>query len=120
MRDCLTEMGHRDAGQGFFVHLYLNGIYWGLYNLHERPIASHYAAYNGGDEESIDAINGDPQRGGRVSDGTVNEWAQLKSVVAGRNWERICELLDVDNFIDWVLSSEGQKIVTEVGYFPLR
>jgi len=103
MRDCLTEMGHRDAGQGFFVHLYLNGIYWGLYNLHERPIASHYAAYNGGDEESIDAINGDPQRGGRVSDGTVNEWAQLKSVVAGRNWERICEVLDVDNFIDWVL-----------------
>jgi len=44
MRDCLTEMGHEDAGQGFFVHLYLNGIYWGLYNLHERPIASHYAA----------------------------------------------------------------------------
>ncbi|MFB0551795.1 MAG: lamin tail domain-containing protein, partial [Phycisphaerae bacterium] len=103
MRDCLTEMGHRDAGQGFFVHLYLNGIYWGLYNLHERPIASHYAAYNGGDEESIDAINGDPQRGGRVSDGTVSEWAQLKSVAAGRNWERICEVLDVDNFIDWVL-----------------
>jgi hypothetical protein len=103
MRDCLTEMGHEDAGQGFFVHLYLNGIYWGLYNLHERPIASHYAAYNGGDEESIDAINGDPQRGGRVSDGTVNEWARLKSVVAGHNWERICELLDVDNFIDWVL-----------------
>jgi len=44
-----------------------------------------------------------PPRGGRVSDGTVNEWAQLKSVVADRNWERICELLDVNNFIDWVL-----------------
>jgi hypothetical protein len=98
MRDSLTEMDHQDAGQGYFVHLYLNGIYWGVYNLHERPVASHYAAYNGGDEENIDAING-----GRATDGTTNAWNQMKSVVASRNWEEICKVLDIDNFIDWTM-----------------
>jgi len=37
MRDSLIDMGQADAGQGCYVHLYLNGIYWGLYDLHERP-----------------------------------------------------------------------------------
>ena len=103
MRDTLTEMGQADAGQGIFAHLYLNGIYWGLYNLHERPVASHYASYNGGNKDNVDAVNGDPQRGGGVTDGTANAWNQLKSTVTSRNWDRIRELLDVDNFIDWVL-----------------
>jgi len=72
-----SDMGYQDAGQGFFVHLYLDGIYWGVYNLQERPVASHYAAYNGGDEENIDAING-----GRATDGTTGAWNQMRNVVA--------------------------------------
>jgi hypothetical protein len=39
------------ATHGSFVHLYLNGLYWGLYNLIERPDASFMAAYLGGDED---------------------------------------------------------------------
>jgi phosphate transport system substrate-binding protein len=27
---------------------------------------------------------------------------------------------DLKKFIDWILSPDGQKIVTAVGYFPLR
>ena len=27
---------------------------------------------------------------------------------------------DMKKYIDWILSSEGQKLVTEVGYFPLK
>ncbi|MFC1633662.1 lamin tail domain-containing protein [Planctomycetota bacterium] len=98
MRDSLIDMGQADAGQGSFVHLYLNGIYWGLYDLHERPVASHYAAYNGGDEDSLDAVNG-----GRATDGTLTAWNQMKTVVAGRNWEEICHLIDMDNFIDFTI-----------------
>ena len=98
MRDTLIDMGHIDAGRGFFVHLYLNGIYWGLYNLHERPVASHYAAYNGGDQDNIDAING-----GHVTDGTISAWNRLRNIVAGRNWDEIQKVIDIDNFIDWTL-----------------
>jgi hypothetical protein len=109
-RDAMTEMGNPDALQGFIVHLYLNGMYWGIYNLHERPDADHYAAYNGNNGEQIDAVNGDPDyvisdplNTGSVSDGTIDAWHDLKNVVAGRNWDAICKVLDVNNFIDWTI-----------------
>ncbi|MBN2132990.1 MAG: lamin tail domain-containing protein, partial [Sedimentisphaerales bacterium] len=98
MRDALLEMGQADAGRGYFVHLYINGIYWGLYDLQERPVAAHYAAYNGGEEEDVDAING-----GSPTDGTARAWQEAKSIVATRDWKRICETIDIDNFIDWTL-----------------
>lgn len=98
MRDSMIAMGHADAGQGRFVHLYLNGMYWGLYNLQERPVASHYAAYNGGDEERIDAING-----GTPTDGTSSAWQALRQTVEQGPWEEIENVLDVDNFIDYTL-----------------
>jgi len=96
MRDSLTDMGQMDAGQGFFAHLYINGIYWGLYNVEERPVASHYAAYNGGEADRIDAI-----KGGSLVDGTITAWNELKAAVTARNWDQIQKVLDVDNFIDW-------------------
>jgi len=98
MRDSLLEMGQIDAGRGFFVHLYINGLYWGLYNLQERPVASHYAAYHGGDSDRIDAING-----GRATDGTTIAWREAKQIVASRDWSRIIEAIDIDNFIDFTL-----------------
>jgi len=98
LRDSLIDMGQADAGQGSFVHLYLNGIYWGLYDLHERPVASHYAAYHGGDKDDLDAVNG-----GRATNGTLTAWNQMKTVVTSRNWEQIRNLIDVDNFIDFTI-----------------
>ena len=98
MRDSLLEMGQADAGRGFYVHLYINGIYWGLYLAQERPVNSHYAAYNGGDPDRIDSING-----GRETDGTTAAWQQARSIAAGGDWARICEVIDIDNFIDFTL-----------------
>ena len=45
------------AGYGsrnIWVHLYLNGLYWGLYNPVERPDASFAASYGGGVPEEWD------------------------------------------------------------------
>jgi hypothetical protein len=39
------------ATHGNFVHLYLNGLYWGLYNLLERPDTSFTSAYLGGEDD---------------------------------------------------------------------
>jgi hypothetical protein len=105
MRDSLLEMGQADAGRGIYVHLYLNGIYWGLYNLHEQLDAGHYARYNGGDPERIDTLDGDPtctgSEPGRLANGTIDTWLELQGIVASRDWDRICSVLDVDSFIDW-------------------
>ncbi|MGE5611715.1 MAG: chitobiase/beta-hexosaminidase C-terminal domain-containing protein, partial [Bacillota bacterium] len=38
-----------------FVHLYINGLYWGLYAVAERPSAPFAASYVGGKKEDYDA-----------------------------------------------------------------
>ena len=45
------------AAHGIFVHLYLNGIYWGVYNAVERPERRFLASYYGGDPADWFAIN---------------------------------------------------------------
>jgi len=55
-RDTARDMGKLD-GHATFVHLYLNGLYWGLYNPVERPDAGFAEEYLGGRDEDYDAIN---------------------------------------------------------------
>ncbi|MCO8125250.1 lamin tail domain-containing protein [Stieleria sp. TO1_6] len=98
IRDSLIAAGQDDAGRGNYVHLYLNGLYWGVYNLHERADSSHYAEHNGGDADDLDALNG-----GAPVDGTIDSWNNVKSVAAAGNWNAVQQVLDVDNFIDWSL-----------------
>ena len=55
MRDLQRAAGHASP-QGMFVHLYVNGLYWGLYNPVERPDASFSSSYYGGEKEDWDAF----------------------------------------------------------------
>ncbi|MFT5685202.1 MAG: hypothetical protein ACI8RZ_006151 [Myxococcota bacterium] len=55
-RDTAADMGKAD-GHAAYVHLYLNGLYWGLYMPVERPDADFAAERFGGEAEEYDAIN---------------------------------------------------------------
>jgi len=98
MRDSLLDMGQIDAGRGSYVHLYINGLYWGVYNIHERPEASHYSEYFGGSEQDYDATNG-----GSVVDGDLTSYNAMKNVLARGDWAAIQQVLDVDNYIDFTI-----------------
>ena len=110
VRDFLIAMGQESAGAGTYVHLYLNGLYWGVYNMHERQEASHYAAYYGGDSDYYDATNG-----GGIIDGDGDQWGNMQSTVDGANpssqtdWEAINAVLDVENYIDWTIIQHFAK-----------
>ena len=56
----LQNLAGGQAPHGKYVHLYLNGMYWGLYNLHERPDESFADAYYGGDKDDYDVIKHNP------------------------------------------------------------
>ncbi len=104
------------APHGMFVHLYVNGLYWGLYNPVERPDASFSASYYGGDEDNWDAIHVD-----EVTDGDRNAWNQMVSLsrsaatsqeayqrLQGNNPDGTRNpdypvLLDVTNYIDYLI-----------------
>lgn len=96
MRESLRDMGNEDAGAGFLAHVFVNGLYWGLHNVAERQDNVHYANYDGGDSDLIDARNGST-----LSQGTSAAWNSMKSIVSSRNWEDIQKVLDVDNYIDF-------------------
>ncbi|MGJ8697928.1 MAG: lamin tail domain-containing protein [Verrucomicrobiaceae bacterium] len=98
MRESMKDMGHPDAGEGFLAHVFVNGLYWGLHNIAERQDNTHYAEHNGGDSDNIDALNGT-----KFVNGTTTSWNQLKTTVAGGNWNAIQQVLDVDTYIDYHL-----------------
>ncbi|MCU0857689.1 MAG: lamin tail domain-containing protein, partial [Pontiellaceae bacterium] len=55
-RELQLAMGH-PSPHGRFVHLYINGLYWGLYNTHERPAETFASDYFGGSKEDWDVYN---------------------------------------------------------------
>ena len=57
------------ASHGRFVHLYVNGLYWGVYNPVERPDASFSATYQGGQREDWDGLHD-----GEVIEGDLQAW----------------------------------------------
>ena len=61
-RDLQIAMGAHGS-HGTFVLLYLNGQFWGLYNLVERPDDAFQATYFSGDED--DYFSG-KHRGGTI------------------------------------------------------
>ncbi|MBN2271198.1 MAG: lamin tail domain-containing protein [Sedimentisphaerales bacterium] len=107
------------AVHGTFVHLYINGLYWGLYNPVERPDRSFGATYFGGNKEEWDAIH----ESSAVSGSSTTTWNSMLSLVRGgmtnnASYQRIQgnnldgtdnpsydDLLDVDNYIDYLSSN---------------
>jgi hypothetical protein len=85
------------------VHLYINGVYWGLYNPSERIDAAFGSTYFGGEREDWDALthNG-------VRDGNREAWDAMVSLTnAGlsslESYEAIREYLDVPQYIDYLI-----------------
>jgi hypothetical protein len=117
VRDAHLAMGHNDF-RGRFCHLYLNGCYWGLYNVTEAPSASHMAAHLGGPETEWDTVADFNE----LREGTRTAWDQLLQLANGgqlgsdaglRRVQGLApdgtrdpalpRLLDVDNLIDYMI-----------------
>ncbi|MCK4294627.1 MAG: lamin tail domain-containing protein, partial [Planctomycetes bacterium] len=96
--DRQIEMGHLSL-RGKFVHMYLNGVYWGQYHLMERPTADYMATYLGGEEEDYDIMKG--RSGIFVAEGDRVAWNYM--VANTNNYEIVQEYMDIDNYIDYML-----------------
>ncbi|MGE3311606.1 MAG: chitobiase/beta-hexosaminidase C-terminal domain-containing protein, partial [Limisphaerales bacterium] len=72
MKDSQRAMGGLASHSRFF-HLYVNGLYWGVYDATERPDAAFAAAYQGGAKEEYDVVNE-----GQLVDGTMAEYNTMR------------------------------------------
>ena len=113
--ETLLAMGE-PASHGNYVQLYVNGLYWGLYNPTERPDTSFAATYLGGDKDNWDAVHA----GEAVNNSDMTEYNELANFdfqngstaayqqVQGNNPDGTRNptypvLLDMNNFVDYML-----------------
>ncbi len=102
--DTLLDMGHLNP-HGRFVHVMVNGQYWGAYHLRERWNASMHSQYLGGQPENYEAIvsnrGGGPWSAGLPYDGTGAFWNTM--LTKRSDWLGIQPYLDSAQFIDFML-----------------
>jgi hypothetical protein len=102
----MSEMGNLSP-HGRFIHVYLNGSYWGLYHLRERWNAAMHSSYLGGTKDDYEAINGNYNVGGWADpgqpyDGDGSAWQYLKT--SRTNYAAVRGLMDVKNYTDYMIT----------------
>ena len=98
------------GSHGTFVHFYINGVYWGLYNPAERPDAWFMSAHEGNEREDYfstnfniteghgDHLYGDPARFDRMM-----ELATAKDLEDPENYAEFGSLVDLEDYADYVI-----------------
>lgn len=93
------------------VHLFLNGLYWGMYIVHERPNDTFAAAYMGGDDRDWDIFKHSGSNGtdgaqlveNVVSSGVIDPSKRLgdpsdsrfRNATVLKNWEDLLDLIGI-------------------------
>lgn len=95
------------APHDIFVHLYLNGVYWGVYDLHERPDASFGAEYLGGEKGDYDAYR---HNSATLVDGTSAAWTAMftaarRNLADPASYLALQEYLDVEDLADYMIAN---------------
>ena len=102
----------RTSVNAIYAHLFLNGMYWGIYNIAERVDDQFGKDHLGGKKEDIDVVKIEEDGGNHLeaAEGTLDVWEQMTSAVAKAGSEegyaKLDSLLDIDNFIDYMLINQ--------------
>lgn len=128
-RDVWARRMQRKIGwtsvNALYVHLFLNGMYWGLYNIAERVDDQFGKDHLGGKKEDIDVIKVEEEGGNHLeaAEGDMDAWELMISTTRkaaddayyyelqglnadGEEDPEKEALLDVDNFIDYMLINQ--------------
>ncbi len=113
----LQNLAGDAAPHSRFVHLYINGLYWGVYDMHERADEHFAESYLGGNDDDYDVIkhrtttevNGvdlNPDPDVYESSAITNYAAMLnlarQDMTIQANYEALAAKLDIDDFISYM------------------
>ncbi len=93
------------APHGRYAHVYPNGLYWGVYWLHEFVEEAFAVAYRGGDRSDYDVLR---HRADNVVAGNADGFAALLAAAAEdlsvlANYQAVAGMLDIAAFADYML-----------------
>ncbi|MDF7806661.1 lamin tail domain-containing protein [Pontiellaceae bacterium B12219] len=108
IQDSYLDMGSLNP-HGRFVHVYLNGEYWGQYNCKEVLNESFLADYLGGDEDDYVSVKGNDNGGGGPGGWVIGAgdppnpepWERVRAL--RDDFEAVSPYLDVSHYIDYML-----------------
>ena len=102
----------RTSVNALYVNLFLNGMYWGIYNIAERVNDQYGKDHLGGSKSDIDVLKIEEDGGNHheASEGTLDAWEQMvataKKASNAKSYEQLQTMLDIDNFIDYMLINQ--------------
>lgn len=128
LREVFSRDMQRDMGQPYtrsrYYHLYLNGMYWGLFQTQERSEARFASSYLGGAAEDYDVVKvntEDWQYRIEATDGSLDLWQDVYKLTeqglenmsnyyklegknsSGNISRSLPKLVDIDNLIDYMI-----------------
>ena len=105
------KLGHISAN-ALYVHLFLNGMYWGLYNIAERVDDQFGKNHLGGKKSDYDVIKVEEDGGNHLeaSEGDLEAWDLMVATAAKASdpscYQQLDSLLDIDAMIDYMLINQ--------------
>src|SRR6185369_14017385 len=105
MKDSLRALGGL-ASHNRYTHLYINGVYWGVYDPTERPDENFAAAYLGGDTKDYDVVNEPIVNGNTAVAGDLvayNAMLAINNLQILANYDAMKATLDTPQFCDYMM-----------------
>ena len=108
----LDQSGSSVAAQAWKpVIVYINGQYWGHYNMRERAGVDMVAQHEGWDNpDDIDMLESDGLSSSQVVQGSRSDYVELYNYVKEHDlaadqeaYEYVCSQIDIDNMIDYFI-----------------
>ena len=106
LRDVFSRDCQRALGQAYtrsrYYHLYINGLYWGIYQTQEHSESSYASQYSGGSKADYDVIK---SAGSQIeaTDGDLDRWRRL--------WEMVNEIATLQGENQMVLYHRAQGLL---------
>ncbi|MCL1913152.1 MAG: lamin tail domain-containing protein [Eubacteriaceae bacterium] len=107
-KDAFATTFARDSGMKVQIQanrpaiVYVNGQYWGMYNIRDQANEHYLASHYGADPDNVDIIS----FGHGIHEGDYNEYNKLLDFVQNRNlndpdvYRQLESMMDIDNYID--------------------
>jgi len=84
------------------THLFVNGEYWGLYNIREKK-GKDYLRSNYPDlGKKVDILNWSPKSGDENAHDELISYIQNHNLAVNSNYQHVISMIDEDNFIDYL------------------
>ncbi len=95
---CFPELPAQDYK---YSVLYINGEYWGVYNIREAHSVEHYAYHYGYDPDTVTHWKGLWDRDSEI--GQICTWALNHNLADDENYNYVAEHINVDSVIGWTI-----------------